>query len=1765
MEPANTVHNHALPSTTDVETIIVDAVVANLIMRLDQAKPGFCARLDDLPLALMTRVAENLHARLADQGSEQANVRLLSDRPQADWECHWTEAVRLRNPNEKGEKRAPFLLLVPPGSQLLGSLDTDTFAAIPCEHIVRDVVHEQIRSLPQELSSVAELLSRRDLVRSVSDMNRARYLLALAQAGYSREAAGLALCLLGLWPHQEWLDTGDQRDYWITRNKEVMARLRNGTASLLDRIYALKLTSSDQTRRLYDLLSSSSSIEAAAERVATALPWADLDFGRWDFASQPSTVVITVDPLALPKHEDGYPVLRLREQPYLQLSWGVDPTPLQVPDLTHYLVELISTSADTVDVAFTSEAITPGKSARKSFKLKNLLPLVQSDTLPEGLYRARVTAWARATNVTRQPAEGESAPNISGYFWIKDEGNIDEMGPLPPSRDRFVSSYLEARREVQWGLLERARDPWALPESTWTWDGAADGKAIQSTCMLKFGQQSFRIRMSNLLRRIESTILANPASLGALRADLTRVAQPRELSLAPRTDLPHLAADDAFLTARLNLFAKVRGASGQGTVETCDLLELRADILLYAQEYIGLLSDAEGSVTEDPQRWPDRVGLAAIDTIRLTLPGLSDQASVALLLAPTHPLRMLWSLQLALLAESWLQEARTRGSAVSFTQEAKQAFRGGLQPANIPPVLFDRRRIGYIQAGIVAPGWDIYLPADIADKQSALSRLSRALGYSDRAITNGTDTDEVHRQVVRYLEQHPYVGQLQVNVFNPGDGAAIVDLLAKLDKDYPDLRYDVRLFAHDSIRDDLGAALDQLVNPEVTVGETADKYSQSGKYALHPNLTYSKNRLADFLDDPRRYQAHLSLLLDMFRPRVDVVAPFATRQTGSLGGLVQEESVRCQGGQGAYAWERQVVTARTTEFAPNGTEARLLTQGLDAIQHFVAALGASPSVRMGQLPTVRLDLSVAGQNLLYEIHRVSDWVLTSDRHLGIDYFDSAADQDPESSPGILLDFSPEFPSTDRPVLMLTTQVDVEIEGIVEPVLQRLNLDQPGAAPRVIEWLRSLSGRLAIRLLTAPLAAQGVIGMALARAFLGQIGLLRDAIVIPVDAHIQLLRKGLNEEESENRTDLILVRRVGEARQIEFVLVEVKCKSGLLAPAAYGVLREEMENQVSRTQAALGSLFDSAAQSPDRIDRPLRNLMLSKWLRFYVGRSRRYGLLSPMAEEAMLDLIACLDDGYAISFRQAGLVFELGRDDDLEDSSTEFRVHRIGRMSCERLLRGEVETSASLPMWDRARDSLRGPEVWTRTSGVEGVPQASSAGVRADGTESAAQESTQLRAPEDVVSAASASSEQIAGSPDARPDQPRGGSSIEAHSPQCHYLLGDTKITPQWGVLGKLGADTVALDLNGCNTLSIFGVQGGGKSYTMGSILEMAVRPLPGLNLLPSPLAAVVFHYNESQDYAPEFVTMASPNHAMTEIARLRDEYGGEPASVDEVLVLTTEDKVNRRREEFPGLLVEPITFNPAELTIQDWRFLMGAVGNDSLYIREFNLLMRTLRDQITVDALRQGIEDSEMSEAQRKLARLRLRFAEQFVHDGAYLRGKLYPGRLIIVDLRDELIETDEALGLFVVMLRVFAGATHNGLAFSKMIAFDEAHKYIRNADLVDSVVSVIRQMRHQGTSVIIASQDPPSLPLKIMELSSVVMLHRMDSPAWLKYIQRAVTALGDLTAPALARLRPGEAYVWARSATDPMFTHRAIKIHCRPRATQHGGATREANRLDAD
>src|SRR5690606_32567971 len=100
--------------------------------------------------------------------------------------------------------------------------------------------------------------------------------------------------------------------------------------------------------------------------------------------------------------------------------------------------------------------------------------------------------------------------------------------------------------------------------------------------------------------------------------------------------------------------------------------------------------------------------------------------------------------------------------------------------------------------------------------------------------------------------------------------------------------------------------------------------------------------------------------------------------------------------------------------------------------------------------------------------------------------------------------------------------------------------------------------------------------------------------------------------------------------------------------------------------------------------------------------------------------------------------------------------------------------------------------------------------------------------------------------------------IGAHQvPDFEIFIGNSKPSSQFGILGETihTNKKIAIDLSGVNTISLFGVQGGGKSYSIGTLTEMVLKQFNNVNLLPSPLAGVIFHYSESMDYEPEFTSM----------------------------------------------------------------------------------------------------------------------------------------------------------------------------------------------------------------------------------------------------------------------------------------------------------------------
>ena len=1847
-------------SQLEVNQVLANSVKKMILPILYDSHPGHCLRISSLSESVMRQVCSELN----DSGVEADIVFILSPRQIAEkpWQITATRLIELRNL----EKRA-LLAFIPPGLKAAAedSFDVSTFKEIDLGAVSAQIIKELKQQIPADLSELIDRTVnylRRE--RNVDEDDLIRYYLTVLKNKAKPILAGGAVYQLGLVPDFDLYQNATLVEVRVARNLDSCKILQESDISLLARIHSLRLKVNSLQSDLYRYL--------RAKRVLDIYSWGGelandsalhrLCYDQWPFEGEQNSnkLLIFVEELGLktrdgsqPAGPDNPPYLDINHASSIKLSWTTDPKPSLVPESKYYRAEIINTDGDLV--VWESKNI-PVSSSYKKINVKDF-----KDSVEDGLYYFRVRAYSEGGDllnfedpeenprVLRDPynVDGKRI-NTSEDVWFWKEINNDPP-PVEPARNVIVNSFLDAQLSVRFSAIDRGDNPFDAnlkprPEKT-CWFASKNKSAEANYQIVYDAQTKFTLPISSLLRQIENSTLEKPDNLGRWRLNFSegktyQTVDPSERQFHNRSQVP-----EAFLQARKNLFIAIQNENQKLIVETVDLTEYTDLILAYAAAYQNWLDDASENfdqtlITTDVSghRRTEAI-LLDIDTVQIEIPNDTNINDRVYLVAPTHPLRLLWHLQRSLLAKNWLENAlQMDNPKTSLTAGLRNFLRKGLAPMNLPPFLRPSHEsfpVGvsrfYIEQGPLTPFWSLYISDNVKDNQASdrralAARVKRVLAINRSSVeagaVGGVDSDTLTRKFQRYLLQHPYVQTLKINAFNPGDAALIVNSILKIEKDrmkshISGLRYELRLFTQGSMLDGIGEAVDDLINPERQVSPEADAFSSPSQNHLFPKLRVYRNNFDEFLENHDLYEAHISLLHDVFPIDVDVNAILNGRSS-FLHGLIQDPvTLFTSELQADYAWQRQLHPTVCPDLTQNDQVGRLLTSILEqqaVLQASIAIGKATKEI----YPTLHLRLQIQQKNLLNLVHKTSDWVFIIDRNLGLEYFDSGPSQ---GGSVYLLDFVPEFASMDTDRLFLTTQVTEEITGLIQPTLVNRGLDRgEGVEIFILNLLRSLSGRLVLKLLSAPKDISGVLGLAMARLFLEQFGILEDCILIPVDSHIDIfLQSGkenpLDDEISFKRGDLLLVSCDPENRNLHFNIIEVKLRSELGDASAYFSLRQEIESQITNTDNELRRMFDPDLNHRDRLDRQVKSRELIALLSFYLQRSQRYGLVSKEAGSVFAEFIQTLDHGYKVSMSGVGLIFDFGSEDLVQDEEHAGLIfYRIGKDYLQRLvdtgLRQEAllkdnkpqvaAISEALQIAEKRQEILLSSEIrkdvqyeqvrtaFRKSTGPKGtiIPKSKSQPIdqktlskdekKEDGQKPqpdapiADKLSVEITPPFEKIPEQKSESvpiqpdikvplpqepilQSITPPPHPKPEQP----SKNEEPPKYDVLIGDTSPSRQYGLIGKSGGKMLALDLNGTNTISLFGVQGGGKSYTVGTIVEMAAQQQPGINELPAPLATVIFHYHESQDYPPEFVSMVQPNDKESEIKVLAQEYGASPAALKDMLILTSADKITERQAEFPGVQIEPISFSSRELSFKDWRFLMGVVGNQ-MYMKQINMIMRQLRENMTLDTLREEIEASDLSDSQKNIANIRLDFAAQFINDQRHLAETLRPGRLIIVDLRDEFIDKDEALGLFVVMLNIFANAGRDE-GYNKLIVFDEAHKYMDNPDLTNHIVDVIRQMRHQGVSILIASQDPPSLPISIIELSSLVVLHRFNSPQWLRHIQKSITALSDLTPQQMAALAPGEAFVWATKSTERIFTQKAVKIRFRPRFSQHGGGTKTA------
>ena len=1295
----------------DLREALEGVLVPQLAKLVGGRGAGHCMRVTEIEPELAASLVRRLRGALGPD----ATVCLLCpsddltpDRPLHDVGVSSTKLVELRNRSEnEGALPGPLLVFVPPGIRVSAedSFGIATFEEVPLGDAYILLADYLLDQVPQRLRpAVDELLatvrSRPD-GRQASDRAVAQYLLTLQANAYRDQVAGAAIYHFGLVPDFELFADPALVQARVDKNRTLVQKLTDSPRSERQRVLDLGLTENDFAARLAAFATRCGLEEPKSwtRRIVVERENWGLSFGNWRIDERRrATVSIEVRELGLPsagdnpQHLKDYPALAaMAGQPYLLTGekgvrditarFTVQPEPRTVEGLEKFRVELVSENGGPIGRIV---HVGKGKAARAEYKAT--LSRLNRIDWEEGWHYIRVVPLdTDGEPLDVAPGAYDLHGGESERFYVVPEAETEE----PPERSAGrYPGLTQALRTLQLDALAAGEDPTRVTATSIRWK-ASGARSPHRTLSAKIhAAGNGEIRLSALLVQAQQHLLAHPDDT-SLRRMLLHSDGTAEMSNGDDTDLRHILtgraveAYDAFATARRAYFAAITGEdrdfsapAGLLVSEAVDFEQVRDELATYAEAYAALV-DAQALQVErtiDATRGSALEALARIQQIDCVAAILTDgvgQRDTVLLIAPTHPLRALWLATWSAVGVDWTNRLSAGDKRAVLT--VRDSLLASLAPLGLPFAV--PRQDGRLMAAAdnLTPYWGAYLPSESSDPRGVIGRLATSLNLPPEntlATTSGSGAlsgAALADRIDRYVRLHPYVRTLIMNVVNAGRAEIVADALLELQRHAAtrDLTYDIRLCVIDPEAPETGAALMELQSAQSQISSAeAEAFLHTTGPARTAKLVHSVRSVDEFTRQPEEFDAHLTVLIDAFGGEQHSSMPHQTIARAPVHGLVQATI-------SAYEDNDQQIVWRTApRYGPalsidDAEDLTTLMGRLPALLATAAACVATAGQALRNVPCTVLSLDTGARDLLYQAHQSGDWVITIDRTMGLEYFDSAGQH---GRPEYVIDYAPSQGSGLGHQIMVSSNSIDELRTLLGPTADQHGLDvEERHLNTFFDQLRLLSGNLAFKLAsTAPNQRTEVLGLSLARLYLDYQDVLHNQIVVPLDAHPELYAEArrqareLGDALSFHRSDLALFHLDARRRTITCRLVEVKCYTALDDVSAYQRLKTKVVQQLERSQIVLAESFDPDLVSPDRVDRPVKNLALASMLRFYLERAARHGTLNQTARTAAHQLLDSLDDGYRLHFTRSGLIFDLARTGSDRETDGGVEFHRIGR-------------------------------------------------------------------------------------------------------------------------------------------------------------------------------------------------------------------------------------------------------------------------------------------------------------------------------------------------------------------------------------------------------------------------------------------------------------------------------------------------------------------------
>ena len=753
--------------------------------------------------------------------------------------------------------------------------------------------------------------------------------------------------------------------------------------------------------------------------------------------------------------------------------------------------------------------------------------------------------------------------------------------------------------------------------------------------------KSFRVFRPSLIREVEKQWAERSGNIGRwrvrVRASGTRAAVPE---FVPLSDTEYLAESsrqslwDRACNASRRMAERFAACSGVGQIYDEKSKAFDTVVKEYLLAWAALLD--EGAPL-----------LALANTIEIQT---QSGRTIGLIVLPSHPLRVAWHVAYDNLV---LHAAFEQGAAPKDIRDELSALDGAMFPAFLPGLEGEGTFVFTDTLGFHAVGM---VPDYDKEPKAAMAILARALGESDETADAvpraGKQSSHVlGNEILKYIECHNTSKLLHIHALRPGDGLTVARSLGRVHEWYRQSATDEDL---DESEQKVAPAFVLELYPSHEQRGVAGRFIAEARekrrsgagvlfsedrwmlesLSLPGGMNLPKLRWARKTKQDPKTTAHIAVAFDTFQSQVVPAQAIPKSRPLFAYGLLSFFE-REYTNTNSPLWHSTVLASADGEKHPSD---RTHTERLVRLQQLIGRCVAHSIDAGNQPPTLKTEISPEKAQSLRELHRLCDWVITLDRNGGIEYFDSPLDNK-EIYDVYVIDCVPEREDLGCLQLITSTSNLEEVRNLLDSALDQMGLSRSRQnAEFLMEHLKALSGRLAIRLTGQKAPTSELIALALCHANCHKAPetsdcwvSLQTGFLIPVDDVLDLIPplSGVHadEEETGARPDLIYVSNVPRKGML-FQFIEVKYRRHLRTARSPEVL-----DGIRRQVESLRQRWDEwyAAKDVPPSFQAVRRAKLARMLRFYADKAHRHYLPSEQYDDVVAEIDRMIERGGDYSF------------------------------------------------------------------------------------------------------------------------------------------------------------------------------------------------------------------------------------------------------------------------------------------------------------------------------------------------------------------------------------------------------------------------------------------------------------------------------------------------------------------------------------------------------